>query len=198
MDGEIRKRIIFPLGDLRKDEVITLHEKNFPGLDLPGESQDLCFLNESHYSEMLINRRPQLCRPGVFLLNGKKIGQHKGIIHYTIGQRKGLGIAHAFPLYVKMIDTKNNTVHVAEKEELYSMNIRLSSLILHLPLARVLELPIQVRVRYRSKAISCKLEKVEDRFFLRLSSPLIITPGQLAVIYSDNIVIGAGWEEYSR
>ncbi|MCK4643661.1 tRNA 2-thiouridine(34) synthase MnmA [bacterium] len=195
LDEEIRKKIIFPLGDLRKNEVINIHKRNFSDLELPGESQDLCFLSDSHYSEMLTKQRPHLSKPGAFLLDGKKIGQHKGIIHYTVGQRKGLGLAHTSPLYVQMIDTKNNTVHVAEKNELYSMNIKLSSLMLHLPLAKVMKLPLKVKVRYRSKAISCDLEKVDDDFFLRLSSPLVITPGQLAVIYSGKTVIGAGWEE---
>ena len=194
LEDKLLEKMIFPLGKLTKDEVRSIYQDVFGNLHHKKESQDLCFVQDEHYVEFIEDHSNMKQISGNIILNEKVVGKHKGIINYTVGQRKHLGIAYKYPLYVKKIDQKRNEVILSSKESALSGKIFLSKPIFHIPANELLNMKLTVKIRYRSENIPCILKEKKDKFSLDISkNPKIISPGQLAVIYYKDLVVGAGW-----
>ncbi|NLD99068.1 MAG: tRNA 2-thiouridine(34) synthase MnmA [Fibrobacter sp.] len=186
-------RILFPLGALTKKEVRNIAAS----LGLPNankdESQDICFIQGTDYSEFLRQRCSSLFKPGpVKNVDGKVIGTHTGIYQFTIGQRKGLG-ALGSPMYVKDILPLENTVIAAGNQELFSNCLLLNNVVCG---AGGVETgrSYQVQVRYRSAAVSGKIESYNGQSIkIVFDQPVrAIAPGQSAVLYNNKGAVVAG------
>lgn len=184
----------FPLGDKKKSELKALAQKlRLPIADKP-ESQDICFIGKGSYSRFIASRSEEP-KPGDFIdAKGQTIGKHKGVIYYTIGQRKGLGVAAGKPLFVTAIDAKNNTVSLGEEEELFSSRLLIQDV--HWIPFEELQSKMKCKVKIRSSQqeqpawiypLSSKQTMVEFDYPQRA-----ITPGQSAVFYQNDLVIGGG------
>ena len=198
LSQEVLSRLILPLGELKKEE--TRKEAARLGLRTAKkpESQDLCLVE--HYGSMLnfIDKHIETKVGEIKHINGQILGSHNGIQHYTVGQRKGLGIAWSEPLYVKKLDHLKNIVYVASISDL----LEREAFIKELNWVSIEEpnSPVEVdaQIRYRSKPIKGKLipqseGNINKRFKLVLDEPQSsITPGQAAVFYQKDILLGGG------
>lgn len=186
---------LFPIGNMTKDRVRQIARE----LDLPvahrPESQEICFIPDDNYTEFLKDYLPQASLPGPILdREGNTLGQHRGILAYTIGQRRGLGIAAAEPLYVTAIEPDQNAVVVGTKEQTYGTELLAGDL--NWIAAPALERPIRVkaRVRYRHPEAKATVSpRGGNSVYVKFSRPqLAITPGQTVVFYDGDTVIGGG------
>lgn len=196
---EILKRMMFPLGGMTKASVRDyLASKGFEAKARGGESMEICFI-EKDYREFLKEHCPDIDErigPGWFVDNkGLKLGQHKGFAYYTIGQRKGLEIALGKPAYVLKINPVKNTVMLGDADQLKTYYM----LVEDYNVASLEELlnckELSVRIRYRSRSIPCRAILLDNgqllvRFEQEASA---ITPGQSAVFYEGNRVLGGGF-----
>lgn len=186
-------RVLFPLGELTKVDVRKLAEQYGLYNADKGESQDICFISSGDYTDFLRQKCDKGFSPGPILdINGKIIGKHSGIHGFTIGQRKGLG-ALGKPMYVKEILPRENAIVAATDEELMVSWIRIKEMVFN-PEPVDITRSFSVQVRYRSPAVCCHLEKI-DEYGMKVyfDKPVrAIAPGQSAVIYHGDRVIGAG------
>lgn len=200
----ILKRMLFPLGGMTKTEVRAyLASRGFEAKARDGESMEICFIDKD-YREFLKEHCPDIdtrIGPGWFVdSKGLKLGQHKGFAYYTIGQRKGLEIALGKPAYVLKINPAKNTVMLGDADQLKAeyMLIEETSLVNQ---EEMLQCPtLSVRIRYRSRPIPCKAFPLEDgRMLVRfLAEASAITPGQSAVFYDGNRVLGGGFIAFQQ
>ena len=187
----------FPLGGLVKEETRNLAKKyGLNTADKP-ESQDICFVPNGNYSEIIKKLRPESYRPGdIVLQNGKILGHHDGIVNFTIGQRKRIGVAHDKPLYVIKIDPENNRVIVGEKDDLKSTQLQIKELN-WLSEDEDLKKDIRCSVRLRSnhEEIPATVRYKGDGYadVILDSAYYGITPGQACVMYEGDRVLGGGW-----
>ena len=195
MTQEQLKRTLMPMGNFTKDQVKQIaKEKDLPIVNKP-ESQEICFIPDNDYGKFLEERIPEVTKPGpIRNKEGKVIGKHQGIIFYTVGQRKRIGITRKYPLYVIAIDKKNNTVVVGKREDVYSDELiadNTNSIAIREP-----KEPIRVtaKIRYRHQASPATVIPLNgDRVQLKFDQPQwAITPGQAVVFYDGDIVIGGG------
>jgi tRNA-specific 2-thiouridylase len=182
------RRILFPLGNYRKEEVRRIAKE--AGLDIYDKEESQDFYG-GDYRELL-NTVPS---SGPILDRyGRILGIHKGIWNYTIGQRKGLGIQSEKPLYVIDIDPERNAIIVGEERELYREEFYAEEL--NWVSIEKLEEPIEVKVkiRYKSDETDCTVIPVsEDRVLVRFKKPQrAVTPGQASVFYDGDTVVGGG------
>ena len=187
----------FPLGNKTKEETRKLAESfNIKVANKP-DSQDICFVPNGNYKEVINKIRPKAFKSGNIVdVDGRILGQHEGIINYTIGQRKGLGIASKNPLYVIKINAKNNSVIVGEEKYLFNKRFKIKDLN-WLGDKAISEEGVMVEVKLRSTA---KLEKAiikitgQDQALVIMQEPTrAITKGQACVIYDEDRVLGGGW-----
>ncbi len=187
--------ILFPLGDLTKEEVREIaRQRALPVAEQP-ESQDVCFLADGDYRRFLARRSPRLFRPGPIRdTSGRVLGQHRGLPAYTIGQRKGLGIAAAEPLYVLAIEPDENTLTVGTAEELGRDECVLAEM--HYVGGETPPLPFRAtaQIRYRARPTGVTATPLPRRQVnVHFDSPQRdITPGQFLVLYDGEIVLGGG------
>ena len=188
----------FPLGDIDKSETRSIAKNlNLNVADKP-DSQDICFVPNGDYSSVIKKFRPESFKKGeVIDLSGKKIGEHDGIINYTIGQRKGIKISSDKPLYVINIDAENNTVTVGNKENLEIKKIKLRDLNI-LASKKELNEIINIKVRSTGRLLKAKIKMIKNIAEVEiLEKETGISPGQACVFYSkDDIgdkVLGGGW-----
>jgi tRNA-specific 2-thiouridylase len=185
--------VMFPLGDLVKDEVrAAARRMNLPTAEKK-ESQDICFIPGGNYRAFLSGRAPALSCPGDMLDHtGKKVGTHQGVAHYTIGQREGLGIALGFPAFVTRIDVANNTVHVGPRESLLSSGVMASGLNLVSMNFSKETVEAGVKIRYNHTDIDAWVDIVDERRVrVRFKAPQgAATPGQSVVFYQGDILLG--------
>ena len=186
---------LFPLGSMRKTEVREIAEKNgFFNADKP-DSQDICFVLNGKYAEFLEHYTGKAYPEGNFLsLDGAVLGKHKGIVRYTVGQHKGLGIPSEEPLYVKEINTKENTVTLCKEQELYSKEVIVRDINWIAGEAPKGEIRCKAKVRYRQKEQWATVMLIgETTVKIVFDEPQrAITPGQAAVLYNGDIVLGGG------
>lgn len=185
--------ILMPLGEFTKGQVRRIaQEKGLPVADRP-ESQEICFIPDNNYRGFLKEHIDTEISPGhIVNKQGQIVGEHYGIIFYTIGQRKGIGIAAKEPLYVTSIDKENNTIAVGEKEDVYGDELLANELNL-INIDRLdTALSLKVKVRYLHRPAQATIfAQAEDRIRVRFSQPQwAITPGQAAVFYDGDIVVG--------
>lgn len=190
------RSVIFPLGELTKSEVREKAKQiDLKVFERP-ESQDICFIPDNNYIKFLSNRFPDLTRTGpIVLTNGEILGEHKGIFFFTIGQRRGLNVARGYPLYVVSLDKATNTVVVGRKEETYRKELTVSRVnwIAIRSLDKPLELKVRIRYQHReypARVIPLTGKRVKVEFF---KPQMAITPGQVAVFYDGDTVVGGGW-----
>ena len=191
--------MIFPLGGMTKADVRAyLAEKGFEAKARGGESMEICFIDKD-YREFLKEHCPDIDErigPGWFVdSKGLKLGQHKGFAYYTIGQRKGLEIALGKPAYVLKINPGKNTVMLGDAEQLKAEYMLLEDVSI-INREELLACPeLSVRIRYRSRPIPCRVFPLENGHLLVrfLAEASAITPGQSAVFYEDNRVLGGGF-----
>ena len=188
----------FPLGNIKKNETRRIaSELNLNVADKP-DSQDICFVPDGNYTSVINKYRPKSFNQGEILNTvGKLIGKHEGIINYTIGQRKGIRIAHHEPLYVVNIDAKENKIIVGNKEGLVIKKIYLKDLNLLGDVEKYND-NFFVKVRSTGKLIKAKIKLNQDKAEVNLEENEIgISPGQACVFYSKNNfgdkVLGGGW-----
>ena len=188
----------FPLGKFKKSETRKIaKELNLNVADKP-DSQDICFVPNGDYASVIEKIKPDSFKKGnIKDLNGKVIGIHNGIIHYTVGQRKRIGIAHEEPLYVIDINSDKNEIFVGSKKFLLQREIKLKNLNL-LVNDDEFDNNIFVKVRSTGKLINANIKIEKDKAKVNLlEDEYGISPGQACVFYSKNQegykVLGGGW-----
>ena len=210
------RRTIFPLGGLTKPEVREIaRQHGYVKLAEKVESQDICFVPDGDYRGFLLREgvdheaMARAFAPGNYLdENGKIVGQHAGYANYTIGQRKGLGVALGYPAFVTGIDAEHNEVHLGQREQLNTDTVQLRDVVFRGDATR----PVHIKIRYRGAAVEASLLSVpdilvsSDRPFREVLHPkgerkvsLVckepvwgVTPGQSCVMYQDERVVGGG------
>jgi len=188
-------RAMFPVGHLTKEKVRQIAgELGLPAADKP-ESQEICFIPDNDYARFLENQAPGTARPGPILdVEENIVGKHRGIIHYTIGQRKGLGIAAAGPMYVTAIDAEKNAVIAGAKEQTYSTELVASNLNWIAVPAPDAPFKVKARIRYHHAEAETIVSPLDDSsVYVKFTEPqMAITPGQTVVFYDGDTVIGGG------
>lgn len=192
IDKSILPHILFPLSNyLNKDEIRKIAEDNNLTNYNKKDSQDICFIENNDYSSFLEQNLDNLPNKGDFIYHGKVIGQHKGLIYYTIGQRKGLGISYLHPLYVISLNKENNQVILGDEEELYTKIVNITDINI---LVDKLPSKAQAKIRYKSKLTSCNIEIIDNNNLRIIFDEPVksVTPGQSLVLYDNDIVLGGG------
>ena len=201
---EILKRMLFPLGGMTKTEVRAyLASKGFEAKAKGGESMEICFIDKD-YRLLLKGHCPDIDEqigPGWFVdSKGVKLGQHKGFAYYTIGQRKGLEIALGKPAYVLKINPAKNTVMLGDAQMLLSEYMLVEDVNV-INRKELFSCPsLSVRIRYRSRPIPCKVTELSDgRLLVKFAEAAsAITPGQSAVFYDGNRVLGGAFIAFQQ
>ena len=188
-------RTLMPVGEYSKDEVREMAEKiNLRVANKP-DSQDICFVPDGDYAGFIEKTLDTELPTGNFVtLDGKVLGRHKGITHYTVGQRKGLGLALGYPAFVIEIRPETNEVVIGTNEDSMSNYVRANKLnFMSIP---DLTEPMRVfaKIRYNHKGAWCTIEKTgEDEILCTFEEPQrAITPGQAVVFYDGDYVLGGG------
>ena len=190
------RHTILPLGEYTKMQVRQLAaEAYLPQAEAP-ESQDLCFVAAEDYGEFLAGRIELM--PGPILdTAGNTLGRHRGLALYTVGQRKGLGIAHSAPLFVVRKEPATNTLVVGPREAALSSTCRLGRLnwVSVAPPADGAKISGQIEVRYRTRPVPAILEVTGDAATVQLQTPQVCAPGQAGVLYDGDVVVCGGMIE---
>ena len=192
---ETLKRTIFPIGDLTKTQVREIAKKNNLATADSPESMEICFVADNNYRRFLNDYKPNEMaeiNEGNIIENGKIVGKHPGYIQYTVGQRKGLKLSNSEPRYVSKINPHDNTITVGKKESIYKQTCMINNLNL---LVDDINFPIEInaKIRYNSMGGKAILNEQNNKYKLQFNEPqLAVTPGQSAVFYKDDIVIGGG------
>ena len=185
----------FPLGALQKTEVRSVAESLGFASAKRRDSQDLCFVPDGDYARFIEQYTGQTCPAGNFVdQTGKVLGKHKGLIHYTIGQRKGLGITAPAPYYVCKHDVENNVVVLGSESDLLVKNVTATDINL-IPFDRVEgSIRATVKLRYRQKGDWAMVRQVDsDTLHIEFDEPQKgVALGQAAVLYEGDYVIGGG------
>jgi tRNA-specific 2-thiouridylase len=188
-------RLVFPLGESTKAQVrAEAVARRLPGAG-KGESQELCFVGAgpNAYADFVASRAPDRVRPGRIVdESGRVVGEHEGVHRFTVGQRKGLGIALGRPAFVTHIDAVSGTVHVGGEGDLRRGSASLDDLVLAEGV--VLPMRARVRVRYRHEGADATIDATGTRAArVVFDAPVrAVTPGQIAVLYDGDRVIGGG------
>ncbi|MBI5575736.1 MAG: tRNA 2-thiouridine(34) synthase MnmA [Deltaproteobacteria bacterium] len=196
LDHKRLERIRFPVGGMMKSEVRRIAQGAGLSVSEKKESQDICFVTDDTYPEFL-SRKGIEEKEGHFIdRDGNILGAHRGILRYTVGQRKGLGIAAKEPLYVVAIDAEKNEVILGNEGEILSggASVACGTFVAGEPPARQFRANVKIRFRHHGipATVACHGEKIEVRFDAPQRS---VTPGQALVIYEGNEVLGGGWIE---
>ena len=185
----------FPLGELSKDKVRKIaEEKKLPNAHKE-ESQDICFVPDGDYANFIEKYTGKSYPCGDIIdLQGKVIGRHKGLIRYTIGQRRGLGVAANVPIYVTSKSVLDNTVTLGGDEALLCKSLNVNDINLITCTALKKPMKVMVKTRYLQAAQAAVAEQTgEDSLHLEFDNPQrAITPGQAAVMYDGDFVVGGG------
>lgn len=189
------KRTLMPVGKYTKDEVRAIAEKINLRIANKPDSQDICFVPDGDYATYIEEEAGVKIPEGNFVLtDGTVLGRHKGITHYTVGQRKGLGLALGYPAFVLEIRPETNEVVIGTKEE--SMTTQLRARNLNFMAVEDLTEPLHVftKIRYNHKGAWCTIEKTgEDEVLCTFDEPQrAVTPGQAVVFYDGEYVLGGG------
>ena len=187
--------VLFPLSDFEnKDQIREIARENNLKVANKPDSEDICFIPDGNYKKFLetnSNIKPKV--GNIVNLEGKVLGKHTGLYNYTIGQRKGLGISNPVPLFVLGFNRAKNEVIVGEEDKLYKKDIVVKDINLLLVDEINEPMEVEVKTRYSSKAAKAKIIQEKDTIKVSFEEPQrAITPGQSAVFYIDDIVLGGG------
>jgi len=197
------KRILFPIGEYLKSEVWEIARQHHLVSARKPESQDLCFLPQGDHARYLKERANGALQPGEIVdTQGRVLGQHQGLASYTVGQRRGLGISSPGKLYVVALDPERNRVVVGSEEDLYAEGLIAAQVTFIDETELTQEERVEVKVRYRCRPVPATLQPVvdsisgarlRDRVCVLFDEPQrAITPGQIAVFYEKEKVLGGG------
>lgn len=193
MTQEQLRRTLFPLGELTKTEVREIAQREGFLNAKKHDSQDICFVPDGDYAAFIQEYTGKTYTPGpVYDVDGNKLGTHRGIIHYTIGQRKGLGLALGKPMYVKATDAEKNTVTLATNDQLFSSKVYAENL--NWIAGDVPSEPktVVARVRYHGKDQPATLHFLGNGNILAefQVAQRAVTPGQAIVFYQGDQMLG--------
>lgn len=196
LSQDVLAHLYFPLSDSEKKNIrVEAKEKGLSAADR-GDSQEICFIPSGDYAGF-IEKRTQPSKPGNFINNeGKILGEHKGIIHYTIGQRKGLGIAMGQRIFVTKINPADNTITLSFDDSV-SQNVSVFGMVF----SGIAEMKkgqikrLRVKLRYLAPPVECSLEyKGGGGATIKLDTPVrAVTPGQSAVFYDGEVLAAGGF-----
>lgn len=194
LNQEQLSHIVMPLGNYTKEEVREIAAKAGLKVANKAESQEICFVEDNDYGRFLTDVRGKDIKSGQFIdKNGKKLGIHKGIVHYTIGQRKGLGYTFGKPVFVTKINPKDNTVVLGSPEELMSNELYADNLNWISIEKLENEMRVTAKIRYSAKEAPAVIFPEGDGVKVLFDEPQrAITPGQAVVFYDGEIVVGGG------
>ena len=189
-------RTLFPLGEQDKERTRKMARELGLNISEKKESQEICFILDGDYRTFLRKKVPDLesrIGEGDIIFRGKKIGMHKGYPFYTIGQRRGLGVSHEKPLYVKKIDARNNALIVETADNLYSDEATLSDFNLQKSSSLDPNKIYTVKIRYRDPGGPARCFAQGDVIKIKfIEAKKALTPGQSAAIYDGDSLIGGG------
>ena len=202
--GTTRQRLehmLLPIGEMQKHEVRTLAEQfKLPVFDKP-DSQEICFVPDNNYARLVTRRSPGKVNPGEIVdTEGNVVGEHPGQQHFTVGQRRGVGVALGYPIYVVDKDPQTNTVTVGQKQDLDAVGCTASQtnwLIDDLPRDWR---PCLAKIRYNSDPVPAQVRVTgDDALEVKFDAPIAaVSPGQAVVCYQDEQVIGGGWIDHAQ
>lgn len=186
-------RLVFPLGDYLKSQIREIAAELGLECAEKGDSQEICFIPDDDYKTFLMQKRPETIVAGDFAdKDGKILGKHKGLPFYTVGQRRGIGLAFGTPKYVTALDGIGNRVIIGDAEDLYAAECTVIN-------PNFIEengedLNCDVKIRYLSQPVPAEVMPGENGIrLLRFAEPQkSVTPGQFAVFYRDDILLGGG------
>lgn len=194
VDGSILNRTLMPLGELYKFQVRRISLQFCKELNQKQESQEICFIPGNDYRAYIMSRTDSIFPPGdITDKNQKVLGRHRGIINYTVGQRKGLGIAAKRPLYVTGIDRENNRIIAGEREDAFAKTLIIEDTCWHVPQPEK-TIRVKARIRYRHIPEYAWVSPLSKGLYkISFENPqFAVTPGQSAVFYRYNKVLGGG------
>lgn len=193
---DIINKVLFPLGQFEnKEQIRKIAEKHDLLTAKKPDSQEICFIPDDDYAKFLSKNGRVESKPGKIVDNqGNVLGTHKGLIHYTIGQRKGLGIAHETPLYVVKLDAQNNLLVVGDEKDIFSKELYANNLNFTVDIKRDLPIKVNAKIRYGAKEAEATLfPEVNGKVKVEFETPQrAITKGQSVVFYIDDVLIGGG------
>lgn len=195
MTQEQLKHTMFPLGGMNKTEVRKIAEAHDFINAKKHDSQDICFVQNGSYADFIEEYTGKKYPPGNFVdINGNVLGRHKGIIRYTVGQRKGLGISHERPLFVLAVNPKENTVILTENEGLFTKTLTAKNI--NLITTEEIKEPVRLlaKIRYSHKEQPATVVQTDsDTITVEFDEPQrAITKGQAVVLYDGDTVVGGG------
>jgi len=188
-------RILMPIGNFTKEEVREKAQKLGLSVAQRHESQEICFIPDNDYVRFLRQRIPSAFRPGPIVdRENRVLGKHEGIAHFTIGQRKGMGIAASQPLYVLSMQSDTNTIVVGPSNQLYEKTLLASQMNLISKAKITKPLNVGAKIRYKHREAKALLTPLDtDQILVEFEKPQrAITPGQAVVFYDRNVVVGGG------
>ncbi len=189
------KRTLMPVGAYGKDEIRQMAENIGLQVANKPDSQDICFIPDGDYASYIEENSGTEIKPGNFVLSdGTVVGKHKGIVHYTVGQRKGLGLSLGHPVFVLEIRPDTNEVVVGSNEESMSCYVRANQVNL-MSVAEITDgMRVWAKIRYNHRGAWCTVERTgEDEILCTFEEPQrAITPGQAVVLYDGDYVLGGG------
>ena len=194
--SDILPKVLFPLGNFNsKDEIRQIAREHELVVANKPDSEDICFIPDGNYKTFLENNSNLKPKQGNIVdKNGNILGKHKGLYYYTIGQRKGLGISYKVPLFVTGFNKNRNEVIVGEMEDLFKKEMEVCNVNLLLIDKLENEMKVSVKTRYSSKQANATISPLENgNIKVEFDEPQkSLTPGQSAVFYIDDIVLGGG------
>jgi len=196
LSQETMPSILFPVGTMTKPQARELASEYGLEVASKGESQEICFTAGGDYAEFLTSQRGFAQTPGPIVLeDGTELGEHAGLFRYTIGQRKGLGVAAPRPLYVVAKNMPENSLVVGPRSSLARKGVSVRDVIWTAGRVPAEGLDVLARIRYRSPAVAARVEAAtQTAFTIRFVDPVYgVAPGQAAVLYGDGEVLGGGW-----
>ncbi|TET22995.1 MAG: tRNA 2-thiouridine(34) synthase MnmA, partial [Candidatus Cloacimonadota bacterium] len=188
------KTVLFPVGMYTKKEVTKIAQQSQLPFYQKEESQEVCFIGGNDYRTFLLDKLPGLGKPGSIIdMHERIIGKHKGIFYYTIGQRKGIQVNSNIPLFVTAINTEENTITVGKEIHAYKNECNVEKLNWFVDPGKIPQ-NVFAKIRSQHNPVEANIEIHDARVIAQFFEPqMAITPGQLAVFYNDNIVLGSGW-----
>ncbi len=188
-------RTLFPIGDFEKGQVRAMaKDLGLPVATKP-DSQEICFVEDNDYGRYISENTDARIEPGYFVdTEGNRLGMHKGIIHYTVGQRKGLGISFGKPKYVVAIRPQDNTVVLGDEDEVFSAGLTASDLNFISISELKDEMRVTAKIRYSAREASAIIRPLPgNRAEVKFDeTQRAVTPGQAVVFYDGDIVVGGG------
>ncbi len=197
IDAGILGRILLPIGEIEDKAIVREKAKDLDAIvhNKP-DSQEICFVPDDDYVAFLAEQCPEALVAGEIVdSGGKVVGHHEGYARYTIGQRRGLGVAAGIPMYVTHIDPASARVTIGPKEEVMGRSLRAFGANWHAEMTGEFQAIVQIRYNHRGDPATVRITG-ESTFEVKFAEPVhAITPGQAAVVYDGERLLGGGWIE---